>query len=123
MNTAVANNPPAWVPFNVQLVVSARFRADVYTDDLHTNMIAATTMAMSAVLGGADRLTVLPFDTGREEQSPYPQAFSRRIARNVQQLLKLESGLAEVADPAAGSYYIEQLTRQLAEKAWEEFSV
>lgn len=102
-------------------VVSARFRADVYTDDLHTNMIAATTMAMSVVLGGTDRLTVLPFDAGREGQSPYPQAFSRRIAGNVQQLLKLESGLVEVADPAAGSYYIEQLTRQLAEKAWEAF--
>jgi methylmalonyl-CoA mutase len=78
-------------------------------------------MSMSAVLGGADRLTVLPYDAGREAQATYPQAFSRRMARNVQHLLKMESGFDQLADPAAGSYYIETLTRQLAERAWTEF--
>lgn len=101
--------------------VAAYFRPDAYTDELYTNMIRATTMAMSAALGGADRLTVRPYDAGRETKAAYPQAFSRRIARNVQHLLKLESGFDRIADPAAGSYYIEKLTRQLAEKVWEEF--
>lgn len=99
-------------------VIQAYFHPDAYTDDLYTNMIRATTMAMSAVQGGASRLTVLPYDAGRETQATYPQAFSRRIARNVQHLLKMESAMDEVADPAAGSYYVETLTGQLAEQAW-----
>ena len=101
---------------------AVHFDPDVYTDDLYTNMIRATTMAMSGVLGGAERLTVLPCDAGRETQATYPQEFSRRIARNVQHLLKMESGFDRIADPAAGSYYIEKLTLQLAEHAWKEFA-
>jgi methylmalonyl-CoA mutase len=100
---------------------AVHFRKEVYADDLYTNMIRATTMAMSAVLGGADRLTVLPYDAGREALAQYPPAFGRRIARNVQHLLQLESGLGDMADPAAGSYYIEKLTQQLAAAAWEQF--
>ncbi len=102
--------------------VAARFRPGVYTGELYGNMIRATTLAMSAVLGGADRLTVLPYDAGREAQATYPPEFGRRIARNVQHLLKLESHLDEIPDPAAGSYYLEKLTVQLAGKAWEDFS-
>ena len=97
------------------------FRPDTYTDALYTNMIRATTMAMSAVLGGANRLRVLPYDAGRATLASYPPAFGRRIARNVQHLLKMEAFLHEAPDPAAGSYYIEQLTRQLAERAWAQF--
>jgi len=100
--------------------VEAHFQPEAYSDELHTNMIRATTMAMSAVLGGADRLTVLPYDAGREAQATYSQSFSRRIARNVQHLLKMESFFHEIPDAAAGSYYIEKLTQQLAEKAWAE---
>lgn len=99
-------------------VIAARYHAEAYTDDLYTNMVRATTMAMSAVLGGANRLSVLPYDAGRETLATYPQAFARRIARNVQHLLKMESSMDAIADPAAGSYYIETLTRKLAEKAW-----
>ena len=102
-------------------VVEARYQPEVYTDELYSNMIRATTMAMSAVLGAADRLTVLPYDAGREGQATYPQAFGRRIARNVQHLLKMEGSFSEIPDPAAGSYYIEKLTRQLAERAWSAF--
>lgn len=104
-----------------QPVVEVRFQTGAYTDELYTNMIRATTMAMSAVLGGADRLTVLPYDAGREEQASYSPAFSRHIARNVQHLLKMESFFSEIPDPAAGSYYIERLTQQLAERAWAAF--
>ena len=110
----------AWNAPLILPITSVHFREMVYTDDLYTNMIRATTMAMSAVLGGADRLTVLPYDAGREASATYPPAFGRRIARNVQQLLKMESGFGNLADPAAGSYYIEKLTRQLAARAWKE---
>jgi len=110
----------AWGLEPAYLVLDVRFAPGAYTDDLYTNMIRATTMAMSAVIGGADRITVLPYDAGREDQAQYPRAFGRRIARNVQHLLKLESGFEQVADPAAGSFYIEKLTTQLAEKAWEK---
>lgn len=101
--------------------MTAQFAPAAYSDDIYSNMIRATTMAMSAVLGGAARLTVLPYDAGREAAAQYPQAFGQRIARNVQHLLKMESHLDEVADPAAGSFYIEKLTQQLAEAAWQEF--
>lgn len=99
--------------------IAASCNAAVYADDLYTNMIRATTIAMSAVLGGAGRLTILPYDANREDNATYPPAFGRRIARNVQHLMKMESGLDLVNDPAAGSYYIEKLTNLLAEKAWE----
>lgn len=101
--------------------IHVSFAEKAYSDSLYSNMIAATTMAMSAVAGGTDVLTVLPYDAGRESQAAYPQSFSRRIARNVQHLLKSESGFAELADPAAGSFYIEKLTRQLADSAWQLF--
>lgn len=113
----------AWQAPLVLPVTAVRFRKEVYTDDLYTNMIRATTMAMSAVLGGADRLTVLPYDAGREASAAYPPAFGRRIARNVQHLLQLESGFGDLADPAAGSYYMEKLTRQLAAAAWKDFGM
>ncbi len=120
INLVWINMLKAWgvAPVSPQLAVS--FRPDAYTDALYTNMIRATTMSMSAVLGGAARLTVLPYDAGREALASYPQAFSRRIARNVQHLLKMESGFDQLTDPAAGSYYIETLTRQLADKMWQE---
>ncbi len=98
------------------------FHPSTYTDELYKNMIKAATMAMSAVLGGATRLYVTPYDAGREAQATYPPAFGRRIARNVQHLLKMESSFEALsADPAAGSYYIETLTNQLAASAFERF--
>lgn len=111
----------AWDARGEYPVLDARFAPADYTDDLYGNMIRATTMAMSAALGGANRITVLPYDAGREEKSQYPQSFARRIARNVQHLLQLESGFTELSDPSAGSYYIEKLTAQLAETAWGMF--
>jgi methylmalonyl-CoA mutase len=95
--------------------IQAHFRLDTQTDDTNTNMIRATTQALSAAIGGVTSLTVLPSDGGKGENPD----FSRRIARNVQHLLKMESYLDKVIDPAAGSYYIEHLTDALAEKVWE----
>ena len=71
-------------------------------------------MALAGILGGATRLTVFPANSNTEQAS----GFTRRIARNVQHLLELESHLGKVVDPAAGSYYIEKLTGEIAEKAW-----
>jgi methylmalonyl-CoA mutase len=85
--------------------------ADTQIADAHTNKIRATTQAMSAVIGGVDNLTIYATEDS---------AFGRRIARNVQHLLSLESYLDRVQDPAAGSYYIEKLTERLAEAVWEK---
>lgn len=85
--------------------------------DPYVNMLRTQTEAMSAVLGGADSLTVLPFDSVYEQ----PTAFAERIARNQQALLKEEVHLDKVADPGAGSYYIETLTSSIAEQAWKLF--
>lgn len=85
--------------------------------DPYVNMLRTQTEAMSAVLGGTDSLTVLPFDAVYEK----PTEFAERIARNQQALLKEEAGFDKIADPAAGSYYIENLTASIAEQAWKLF--
>lgn len=88
----------------------------------YTNMIRATTEAMAAVVGGCDALTIHPYNTVLEQASPTADTdFAARIARNVSILLDQESHLGKVADPSAGSYYIENLTNQLAELAWTLF--
>jgi len=98
--------------------VVVHFAHESQDDNPNTNMIRAATQAMSAVIGGADRLYVLPANHALHEAST---PFTRRVARNVQHLLKMESHLDKVVDPAAGSYYIEQLTQKLATKAWATF--
>ncbi|WP_241738916.1 methylmalonyl-CoA mutase family protein [Pontibacter beigongshangensis] len=87
------------------------------TLDPYTNVLRATTEAMAAVLAGCDSLTVLPFDSTFRQ----PDEFSERIARNVSLILKEEAYLHQAIDPAAGSYYLESLTRDLATKAWDLF--
>ena len=85
--------------------------------DPYANMLRTQTEAMSAVLGGADSLTVEPYDITFRK----PDEFSERIARNQQLLLKEESYFDKVVDPSAGSYYVEKLTRLIAENAWKLF--
>ncbi|MDR0296252.1 MAG: methylmalonyl-CoA mutase family protein [Prevotellaceae bacterium] len=85
--------------------------------DPYVNMLRGTTESMSAVLAGVDSLEVLPFDKAFRK----PSAFSNRIARNTQIILKEESYFDRTADPAAGSYYIETLTTAIAEEAWKLF--
>ena len=85
--------------------------------DSYTNMLRSTTEAMSASIGGCDSIVVLPFDVSFNE----PTDFSMRMARNQQLILKEESYLNKVADMAAGSYYIENTTKTLCEKAWQQF--
>lgn len=85
--------------------------------DPYVNVLRSATEAMSAVLGGADSLTILPFD----HVSGHPDDLSRRMALNQHLLLKEEASLHRVVDPAAGSYYLENLTHSIALAAWELF--
>ena len=87
------------------------------TLDAHSNLLRHTTEAMSAVLGGADSLTIAPFDALFAEAND----FSARLARNLSVLLREEADLGRVQDPAAGSYFLETLTDQLAREAWTLF--
>ncbi|WCD89194.1 putative methylmalonyl-CoA mutase small subunit [Streptomyces xanthophaeus] len=85
--------------------------------DPWVNMLRTTVACMAAGVGGADSVTVLPFD----HELGLPDAFARRIARNTSTILLEESHLARVIDPAGGSYYVERLTDELAHAAWEFF--
>jgi methylmalonyl-CoA mutase len=86
------------------------------TVDPWVNMLRVTTAAFAAVAGGADGLSVTPFDALRHE----PGALGRRIARNTQLILSDEAHLAAVADPAGGAWYVERLTDDLARAAWDQ---
>ena len=85
--------------------------------DAHVNMLRTQTEAMSAALAGVDSITVSPFDKAYQVADD----FSERIARNQQLLLKEECHFDKVVDPAAGSYYIENLTTSIAQQAWNLF--
>lgn len=85
--------------------------------DPYVNMLRGTTEAMSAAIAGVHSLEVLPFDHSYEA----PSEFSYRIARNESLLLKHESHFDQVIDPAGGSYYIENLTKSIADEAWKLF--
>ncbi|TMR30433.1 methylmalonyl-CoA mutase subunit beta [Actinomadura geliboluensis] len=86
--------------------------------DPWVNMLRTTIAAFAAGVGGADAVTVLPFDA----RLGLPDDFARRIARNTQTLLLEESSLARVVDPAGGSWYAESLTEGLAQAAWTWFT-
>jgi methylmalonyl-CoA mutase len=82
--------------------------------DPWVNLLRTTIGCFSAAVGGAELITVLPFD---DVLGPSDE-LARRIARNVQVVLAEESQIGKVADPAGGSFYVESLTRELAERAW-----
>jgi len=83
--------------------------------DPYNNVVRTAYEAMSAVLGGTQSLHTNALD----EAIALPTDFSARIARNTQLILQEETGVTRVVDPLAGSYYVEKLTHDLAEKAWE----
>ena len=90
--------------------------------DPWVNMLRTTVAAFGAGVGGADTVLVQPFDAAIPGGLPGTAAgFARRIARNTQLLLLEESHLGRVLDPAGGSWFVEDLTEQLAEQAWEHF--
>lgn len=94
---------------------TSRYNQTIF--DAHVNLLRSQTETMSAAVAGVDSITVTPFD------APYkkPDAFSERIARNQQFLLKEEAHMDKVIDPAGGSYYVETLTVSIAREAWKLF--
>ncbi|MCU0470402.1 MAG: methylmalonyl-CoA mutase family protein [Arcicella sp.] len=97
--------------------ISSAFYQSAITPN--TNMLRATTEAMSAIIGGCDAVSIRAFDENYQEDND----FSRRIARNISTILKEESYFDKVIDPSAGSYFIESLTFQLADEALKILSV
>ncbi|MFQ2876286.1 methylmalonyl-CoA mutase small subunit [Mycobacterium sp. MS3] len=90
--------------------------------DPWVNMLRCTLAAFGAGVGGADTVLVYAFDVSIPGGWPgTATSFARRIARNTQLLLLEESHVGRVLDPAGGSWFVEDLTRQLAERAWEHF--
>jgi methylmalonyl-CoA mutase len=85
--------------------------------DPYNNLIRNTTEAMSAILGGAHSIYVSPYN----ESFAKPDESAKRIARNVSTILKEEAYFSKVADPVAGSFFVEHLTKQLIELAWAQF--
>ncbi|SEM88024.1 heterodimeric methylmalonyl-CoA mutase small subunit [Mesobacillus persicus] len=101
-----------------KMVISAetsQFTKTVF--DPYVNLLRAGNEAFAAVLGGVQYLSV----TALDEVAGKTSSFSERIARNTQLILKSEAHLEKVTDPAGGSWYVETLTHELAEKAWSFF--
>lgn len=94
---------------------TSMFNKTIY--DAHVNMLRTQTEAMSAIIAGVDSLTVVPFDSTYQVSDK----FAERIAKNQQLLLKEESNFDKVVDVSAGSYYIENLTANIAKEAWKIF--
>ncbi|NDV78212.1 methylmalonyl-CoA mutase small subunit [Dysgonomonas sp. 511] len=94
---------------------TSTFNKTIY--DAHVNLLRTQTEAMSATIAGINSLTVRPFD----ETYKTSDDFSERIARNQQLLLKEECHFDKITDPSSGSYYIENLTKSIAEQAWKLF--
>lgn len=87
-------------------------------NDPYTNLLRQTTEAMSAVLGGIQQLSIYPYDWHAAHQHP---TFTNRMATNISLLLKEESYLNVVIDPAGGSYALDNLADTIAERAWSSF--
>ena len=111
-----ANLTSAYSLENQQIEIEVHLAPKAQKENPNDNMIQASTQAMSAVLGGADRLLIPPSGATQGDI-----LFQNRIARNVQHLLKMEAYLDRVVDPAKGSYFIENLTERIAENAWKKF--
>lgn len=116
-----ANIAQEWgvdVEHNLKICVDAKTSQwNMTIWDPFVNMLRGTTEAMSAALAGVNSLEVLPYDTPFSQ----PSEFSNRVARNTQIILKEEAHFDKVTDPAAGAYYIENLTSSIIEEAWKLF--
>ncbi len=95
--------------------ISSGWTKTVY--DPYVNMLRNTTEAMSAVIGGCNALTVAPYNENFEQ----PTELSKRISRNISNILKEESYFDKIVDPSAGSYYIENITDEIVRNAWNLF--
>ena len=103
---------PEASPMTLHVTMAER---NIARRDVWVNMLRATVSTFAAGVGGADSLTVLPYD----HAVGLPDGFARRIARNTQIILMEESGLHRVTDPAGGSWYVETLSDDYAVRAWD----
>lgn len=103
-----------------QTTIAAHTDPEVFEQDQNKNLLRITSQGMSAVVGGADIVFLRPPDATPIDLDSSTE-FGRRMARNVQQLLRLESGFNDLNDPAAGSYFIDELTEEMAKDAWQKF--
>jgi methylmalonyl-CoA mutase len=101
-------------PITIHAIASHREQSQL---DYNVNMLRATTQAMSAIMGGCDSLTIPAYNHSFAPTDP----FGARIAKNIQLLLRDESHLGRVADPAAGSGFVDALSASLAESIWSQF--
>lgn len=101
-----------YLGISIHCITSSFYNASITPN---TNMLRATTEAMSAIIGGCDALSIRPYDETYQDADD----FSRRVARNISTILKEESYFDKVVDPSAGSYFIESLTFQMAEEAFD----
>ena len=116
-NIVKAYNPTSTCAQKMRIhATTSEWNTTIY--DPYVNMLRVTTEAMSATIAGVDSLEVLPFDSTYET----PTEFSKRVARNVQLLLKEETHIDQVVDPAGGSYFVESLTQSIADEAWKLFN-
>lgn len=90
---------------------------NLHDEDPYNNLLRQTTEAMSAATGGVDSMEVVPY-TGQDQEE---KELFERMAKNIQLILKEESMMNQVIDPAGGSYYIESLTDEIAQRAWAKF--
>lgn len=93
------------------------------TDHLD-NLLTNTTQAMAAITGGTDAIVITPHFANQrtDELSEQDITFSNRIARNVSNLIDEESQMGKVLDPAAGSWYVNNLTQQIVDQSWKKFT-
>jgi methylmalonyl-CoA mutase len=102
-------------PFEL-FIFSETLVQDTTEGSIYDNMLRNTTEAMSAILGGCDGLII-----NSHEATPTSSEFGRRIARNIHHILQQESNFNNMEEAVTGAYYVEYLTYQLAQKAWEQF--
>ena len=100
------------------VAVEVQLTTGSYVEDIHYNKIKATAQALAAIIGGCNTLFIWPSDALQKQNGSID---SRRVSLNIQHILKMESYLKQISDPAAGSYFLESLTDQIAEKAWVTF--
>lgn len=113
------------MPWPAARIVGTASTWNLSRADRHSNLIRLTAQMMAAACGGADVLQVPRFDSAFQNggvwESPDHTAFSERISQNLALLLRHESHLERVADPGAGSWYLEHLTDAIGQMAWARF--
>lgn len=114
----VSEYGPAYPESAATFITAQTGFVHISVSDPYTNLLRQTTEAMSAVLGGVEKLVVQPYDWHTTTPNT---AFTRRMATNISLLLKEESYLDKVADPAGGSYALDNLTDAITERAWSSF--